>query len=271
MTHEAVKAIAAYIGSLFLLGMIFCGSGVATEAEGGAIAEKSQLNLLAQNDVEEDSLDDFDFLEDEDEPEMIRVADPLRGFNRAMFVFNDKAYFWVLKPVARGYGAVVPEIARKGVKNFFYNIGMPLRFVSCLLQGKGKAAGGEIGRFVLNTTVGVLGFGNPAARYPSLNPDAEDLGQAFGRYGIGNGIYLVLPLMGPSTLRDTVGDVADWFLDPISYVDPSLAKYSIKAGKMINDTSLRIGEYESLKDAALDPYTAFRNAYLQYREEKVRK
>ena len=228
-------------------------------------------NLIARNDTIEDPLDDFDLLDEEDEKEMIRVADPLRGLNSAMFVFNDKVILWVLMPVARGYKAVVPEIARKGVRNFFYNLGMPIRFVSCILQGKGSAAGGELGRFILNTNVGVLGFGNPAAGDPSLNPDAEDLGQTFGRYGIGNGIYIVWPILGPSTLRDSVGDVGDWFLDPISYVDPALARYSIDAVNMISDRSFRIGEYESLKNAAIDPYTALRDFYLQYRQEKVKK
>ncbi len=269
MKRAKGKAVAVYVGSILFLGMIFCGSGMAAGNEPGEIFEESQQHLLAQNDTMDDSLDDFDFLEDEEEPEMIRVADPLQGFNRAMFAFNDKAYFWVLKPVGRGYKAVVPEIARKGVKNFFYNLGMPIRFVSCVLQGKGKAAGGEIGRFVLNSTVGVLGFGNPAARYPSLNPDTEDLGQTLGRYGVGNGVYLVLPLLGASTLRDTVGYVGNWFLDPVSYVDPSLAEYSIKAGEIINETSFRIGELESLKESTLDPYTAYRNVYLQHRQEQV--
>lgn len=265
------KTVTIYIGSIIILSMVFCSSGMAAETEFEVISENSHPNLIAQNDIIEDPMDDFDFLDDEDEQEMIRVADPLRGLNKAMFVFNDKAYFWVLKPAARGYKAVVPEIARKGIRNFFYNLGMPVRFASCVLQGKGSAAGGEIGRFVLNTTVGVLGFGNPAGKYPGLNPDAEDLGQAFGRYGIGNGIYIVWPILGSSTLRDSVGDVGDWFLDPLSYVDPRLAKYSIDAVDKVNDTSLRIGEYESLKDAAIDPYAAVRDSYLQYRQGKVRK
>jgi phospholipid-binding lipoprotein MlaA len=271
MICAAGKTVAIFIGSLIFLSMAFCSSGMAAETEFGAISEDTSLYLIAREDTLQDPVDDLDFLDEEDEQEMVRVADPLMGLNKLMFVFNDKAYFWVLKPVARGYKAVVPEIARKGVRNFFFNLGMPVRFVGCLLQGKGRAAGGEIGRFVLNTTVGVLGFGNPASKYPVLNPDAEDLGQTFGRYGIGNGIYLVWPILGPSTLRDSVGDVGDWFLDPVSYVDPMLARYSIKAADMINDTSLRIGEYESLKDAAIDPYTAFRDAYLQYRREKVGK
>ena len=269
MKHAKAKTSMISIGVTLFISLVFCCSGIA--AGTGANSENSRSTLIAQQDTGEESGEEMDFLEDEDEPEMIQVADSLRVINRAMFVFNDKAYYWVLKPVARGYRAVTPEIARKGIRNFFFNLGMPIRFASCILQGKGKAATGEMGRFIVNTTVGVLGFGNPAARYPFLNPDAEDLGQTLGRYGIGNGIYIVWPILGPSTLRDSVGDAGDWFLSPVSYVDPALAEYGIKAGEMINDTSLRIGEYESLKDAAIDPYSAFRDAYLQYREEKVRK
>jgi len=244
----------------------------AAETGTPASPETGDAYLLAQDDTgSEESLDDFDFLDEEEDAQAgVQVADPLRGWNKAMFVFNDKAYFWVLKPVAQGYSKVMPEPARRGIKNFFYNILFPLRFVNCALQGKGKAATGEFGRFMLNSTVGVLGFGDPAAKYPDLNPDSEDLGQTFGRYGIGNGFYIVWPILGSSTLRDSVGDLGDLFLNPVHYVDPILARYGIWAGKQINATSFRIGEYEGLKEAAIDPYTAFRDVYLQYRREKVR-
>ena len=143
------------------------------------------------------------------------VADPIIGFNRAMFVFNDKLYFWVLKPVASGYRVVVPTPVRVSIKNFFFNLLMPVRLVNCLLQGKGKAAAGEFGRFVANTTVGVLGLFNPAKDYPHLNPPVEDFGQTLGYYSVGNGIYIIWPLFGPSTLRDTVGSIGDWALNPV--------------------------------------------------------
>jgi len=273
MTGSRKKQITIGAMTGCLIGTFFLISIASAEAGTPFSSETDQQYLLAQNDPgNEDSLDDFDFFDEEtEEQETIRIADPLRGWNEAMFVFNDKAYFWVLKPAAQGYSKVMPKPARKGVKNFFHNLLMPVRFVNCILQGKGKAATGEFGRFMLNSTVGVLGFGDPAAKYPALNPDAEDLGQTFGRYGIGNGFYIVWPILGSSTLRDSLGDVGDWFLDPVNYVDPLLARYSIRTGDTINTTSLRIGEYESLKDAAIDPYTAFRDAYLQYRQEKVRK
>lgn len=212
-----------------------------------------------------------DFFDKEFEEQQVRVADPISFWNRGMFHFNDKLYFWVLKPLARGYKAVTPHFFRKGIKNFFYNLFTPIRFVNCILQGKGNAASSEFIRFVLNTTVGVLGFGNPADRYPELNiADGEDLGQTFGKYGIGNGFYIVWPVLGPSTFRDSVGLAGDFFLNPLSYVDPLEAELAIKGFEIVNRTSFHIGKYEALKESAIDPYVALRNSYLQYREKKIR-
>ncbi len=221
--------------------------------------------------VEQESPDDEEFLmlDEELEEEIIEVADPVYYWNKAMYHFNDKFYFWVLKPAARGYKRAVPEVVRTGVRNFFHNLRFPIRFVGCLLQTKGSAAAGEFGRFVLNSTVGLLGFGNPAKKYPALNPSEEDVGQAFGRWGIGNGFYIVWPFLGPSTLRDSVGLVGDLFLDPVFYVEPTAASIGINVYDNLNDASFRIGEYESLKEAAIDPYVAIRSGYIQYRNTKI--
>jgi len=232
----------------------------------------STLDQTSSNneEVEEDSLDEsLGFFGEETEEEVVQIADPLSPWNRAMFHFNDKLYFWVLKPVTRGYRAVIPTPVRSGVKNFFYNLTAPIRMVSCILQGKGRAASAELTRFLINSTVGVLGFGNPAKRWPELNPSEEDLGQTLATYGIGNGFYIVWPILGPSTLRDSVGMIGDWFLNPVSYVDPIEAYLEIRAVETVNQTSFRIGDYESLKEAAIDPYVSFRNAYIQYRKKKV--
>ena len=215
--------------------------------------------------------DDWDPLTEDESTQTLSMPDPLETFNRAMFHVNDKLYFWVLKPVARGYRAVMPQTARTGVQNFFNNLLAPLRLVNCILQGKGRAAEAELAKFLYNSTVGVLGFGNPAQKYPALNPDAEDLGQTLGSYGIGNGFYIIWPVLGSSTLRDSVGLVGDAFLNPINYVDPVEASYAITGYRTINNLSFRIGDYESLKKAALDPYEAMRNAYFQLRQSKIKK
>jgi phospholipid-binding lipoprotein MlaA len=233
---------------------------------------QSTLDQTPSNrgEVEEDFLDDnLDFFDEVTEEEVVQVADPLSPWNRAMFHFNDRFYFWVLKPLARGYVAVIPTPARSGVKNFFHNLTTPIRMISCILQGKGRAASAELTRFLINSTVGVLGFGNPAKRWPELNPSEEDLGQTLATYGIGNGFYIVWPVLGPSTLRDSVGMIGDWFLSPVSYVHPTEAYLEIRAVETVNQTSFRIGDYESLKEAAIDPYVSFRNAYIQHRKKKV--
>lgn len=224
------------------------------------------------NEFEDEFEDELDFFEDEaEEEEPARVADPLFPWNRLMFHFNDKLYFWVLKPVAQGYKAVTPPEIRVGVKNFFENITTPIRAVNCVLQGKFDAAKTEMGRFLLNTTVGVLGVGDVASLYPRFaKPKDEDMGQTLGSYGIGNGFYVVWPILGPSTIRDSLGMIGDTLLNPFTYIEmPSEALIGANALEKVNETSFRIGDYESLKEAAVDPYEAFRDAYIQYRQQKV--
>jgi len=226
-------------------------------------SEKPQPNLEEKDEF----LNEF---ESEFEEKAVAVADPLSFWNRAMFHFNDKLYFWFLKPVAKGYRVVIPGVVRTGVRNFFSNIFTPIRLTSCILQGKVKAGGTELTRFVVNSTVGVLGFGDPARKYLNLDISDEDLGQTLGAYGIGNGFYLVWPVLGPSTLRDSVGMVGDRFLNPVTYVKPVEASLAIWSFDKINETSLHIGDYESIKEAAIEPYEAFRDAYIQYRKNKVK-
>lgn len=204
--------------------------------------------------------------------EEIRVADPLAPWNRAMFQFNDRFYFWVLKPVTRAYARVVPHVARTGVSNFFGNITTPVRLASSLLQGKGEKAAIETSRFMINSVFGLLGFRDFAAGHGLPAPSREDLGQTMAVYGLGNGFYVVWPFIGAFTLRDTVGWVGDLFLDPVSYVEPvPSAPLGIDSYKVVNETSFELGDYESFKEAAVDPYTALRNAYIQYRQTLIRK
>lgn len=205
------------------------------------------------------------------EEEEVTVKDPLEPMNRAFFHFNDKVYFWVLKPVAKGYGKVLPQKARVGVRNFFTNITTPIRLVSCLLQGKFHSAGTETARFGINTTVGVLGFGDPAFKKYKIEIVSEDFGQTLGLYGLGPSIYFDWPILGPSNVRDTVGTVVDFFLNPVNYLVPPPADIGVYAFDRVNDTSLRIGEYEDFKRAAIDPYVSLRQAYMQYRQAQVEK
>lgn len=198
------------------------------------------------------------------------VNDPLRPYNRFMFGVNDRLYRWLLRPVANGYVFVVPEAARGALRRCGDNLAFPVRFVNTVLQGKLRKAGVEIARFGINSTVGILGLFDPAYDWMSLEPSDEDFGQTLGRYGVGAGWYLVLPFYGPSNLRDAFGRLPDFYLHPISYVRPTELSVGIRLFEDENYVSLHIGEYERFKDAALDPYVFFRDAYRQSREASVK-
>ncbi|RJR26101.1 MAG: VacJ family lipoprotein [Desulfobacteraceae bacterium] len=199
------------------------------------------------------------------------IYDPIEPFNRAMFVFNDRLYFWVLKPVAEVYNEILPEPLRVSIRNFFLNLLTPVRAVNCLLQGKIDGFGTELGRFLINTTMGVYGFGDAAAVCFDIRRRDEDLGQTIGLYGVGPGIYICWPVFGPSSIRDTIGMVGDGFLNPL-YFWPQEAAYraGISGLRVVNSTSLDLGEYESIKKAALDAYVALRDGYHQYRKNKIK-
>jgi phospholipid-binding lipoprotein MlaA len=234
--------------------------------EGRAFEDQVPLD---EEDLDAEFLDnDLDFLDEETDDALLQVADPLGPWNRFMFQFNDKFYFLLVKPFATGYTTVVPGPARIGVQNFFSNLTIPVRFASCLLQGKGHAALTEFDRFLINTTAGTLGFGDPAKEHGKLPPSEEDLGQSLGTYGVGDGFYIVWPFLGPSTLRDSMGTIGDLFLNPVSYLPIGV---SLGAGgeRRLNEASFRTGDYESLIDAAIDPYDAIRDAYIQHRKTKV--
>ena len=253
------------------------------DAEAGPESDLQETAEVAEPEEDDASLDDelldddLDFLEEEEgetastqAPSL--VADPIAPWNRLMFHLNDKLYFWVLKPVALGYRRIVPLPARQGIRNFFYNLAMPVRVASNILQWRWYNAGAEVGRFVVNTTEGILGFGNPAKRYPELNPPEEDIGQALGNMGINNGFYIYWPFFGPSTFRDSVGLAADAYLNPVSIfniVEPEIW-FGTKVVDVVNSTSFRIGDYETVKKAALDPYDAIKNGYIQYRNRLIK-
>ena len=224
--------------------------------------------VLFSQDMDDE---DLDFLEEELTEPAVTISDPLESINRFMYNFNDATYTHVIRPVSKGYKAVTPKPARLGLRNFFSNLGAPIRFANCLLQGKGDAAWIEMQRFLVNTTAGVLGFGDPALDKHGLSAVEEDLGQTLATYGVGDGIYLVLPFLGPTTLRDTVGRVGDTFLSPVTYVEPAEAYLGVSALRLTNTYSIRGNEYESLKEDAIEPYSAMKNAYIQYRKNKVEK
>jgi len=203
-----------------------------------------------------------------------RIADPIEPWNRAMYHFNDKFYFWLLKPVTRGYKAAVPEDFRGLFGNFYRNLKAPIRIVNNMLQGKPGYAGKELVRLLINSTVGVGGLRDCAGECFGIKGRDADFGQTLGKYGVGFGFYIVWPILGPSCPRDTVGFAGDWLLRPTTYLssnwfDPvSIGLYAHEA---VNTTSFHLGDYESIKAAAIDPYVAIRDGYVQHRTEELKR
>ena len=241
----------------------------------GAAADKAPAAAVSAAEGEGGSEEEFEEeLLDElfgDEEEEVLISDPLEGYNRAVFWLNDKIYFYLAKPVARGWRKVAPQPVRRSLGNFFSNLFAPVRAANCLLQGKIDDFGNEIGRFMVNTTVGILGFSDQAKKMSGIGQKDEDFGQTLGVWGFGQGFYFVLPILGPSSLRDTTGFVGDIFLDPIYWSAPErqLLYLVIKGGNYVNATSLDKDTYEGIKRDALDPYLFIRDAWTQYRQNKV--
>jgi phospholipid-binding lipoprotein MlaA len=225
----------------------------------------------ADNDqFNEDAWAEEENWEDDDMDESKAIADPLEPLNRIFFHFNDKLYYWALKPVAKGYKMILPEDVRIVVRNFFNNLLAPTSIVNNLLQGKVKKSFEETLRFVLNTTVGIVGLGDFAQDVLDLQPTYEDTGQTLGYYGLGGIIYINWPVLGPSNVRDTIGMVGDYFLDPINYVDIKWQeRLAIRVYDRVNRTSLTLGDYELFTETAIDPYIAVRDAFQQYRDGKI--
>ena len=214
-----------------------------------------------------------DFLSDEsyeDQATSIKVADPIEPLNRAVFTFNDKVYIWVLDPVATGYSKVLPADIRGCISNFFYNLGEPVRSVNCLLQGRIRDSGLALGRFVINSICGVFGLADPASNEFKIRPIYANLGETLSVWGVGDGFYLVVPLIGSSTLRDFSGTVVDGMaMSTYSpWNDDALTVATVQGTNTVNRTSLRLGEYEELKSLSFDPYVAFRNGYFQIRNKQ---
>ena len=231
----------------------------------------------------------FDPFAKNDELEGGEEYDPWEPVNTKVFEFNRQVDRWVLKPVAQGYNAVVPNPVQIGISNVFYNIRFPSRLINNLAQGKLAGAGTEVGRFLLNSTFGLAGLVD-VARHLDITTPEEDTGQTLGYYGVKPGPYLVVPFLPPFTLRDFVGYLGDIALNPINWMVfpiievngvPSLiahhnrmtttiAQTSMRVGEIVNERSLNLEKFQGVEEATLDLYTAVKNAYLQKRRNQIR-
>jgi phospholipid-binding lipoprotein MlaA len=256
--RPAAAAIAMLLTFLLLPG---CAAAVDLDADAARAVPATAV------DAEGDDYED----EYEGDAQKPTVTDPIEPFNREVYLLNDFLILYVLEPAAKVEKAIVPWEFRTIFRNMLRNIRFPVRFVSCLLQGQWEKSGDEFAAFFLNTTVGFLGMADVSAAYPGLNHSAEDMGQTFAAWGWEESAFLNLPFFGPSTVRDALGKLPDAVLDPLFWypkLDLALS-LSLRGGEAVNDTSFRIGDYEAIKKASLDPYVAIRNGFIQNRDKLI--
>jgi phospholipid-binding lipoprotein MlaA len=210
--------------------------------------------------VEENDLDEYD---------VALVPDPLEPINRATFWLNHEIYRFVLRPISKGYEKIVPRPVRKGIYNVYENVKFPVRLVNNALQGDFVRARQELEKFLINSSIGVGGIIRQSDRIPSLaEVPRTDTGLTFAKWGMSSGPYLVLPVLGPSTFRDTVGLVGDYALNPISWVTIVYGELWVMVIPYTNTLRAlpeQLGTYDSVTENALDRYLAARSAYIQYR------
>jgi phospholipid-binding lipoprotein MlaA len=235
---------------LLALVLVFSASGCATARSASDVPREPQP-LAADADYAEGSYD------------------PWEGFNRAIFGFNDKFDRYLAKPVAKGYRSITPRPLRRSVSNFFNNLYEPVVMLNNALQGKFGAAASDLGRFVTNSTVGVLGIFDVASKW-GMTPHDEDLGQTLGAWGVKEGPFLVLPFLGPSTLRDGVGLIGDYYVHPAAHIEDRSTASAVKTARIV-DARYRLLEAGDILDQAAgdDPYVFVREAYLQRRRGLV--
>jgi phospholipid-binding lipoprotein MlaA len=194
--------------------------------------------------------------------------DPLQPMNRKVFWFNDKVDVYVLEPVAKGWNRVAPKPVQRSVSNFFTNLRSPIVVVNDVLQGKVKNGASDVGRFAVNTTVGVLGFFDYATRL-GLEQHVEDFGQTLGWWGLPPGPYLVIPIIGPSNPREAVGLIGDSAASVLPWFVQWEILLGARAVDLVNTRALLLQQVDEAKRASFDYYVFVRNAYLQRRNALV--
>ena len=197
------------------------------------------------------------------------VNDPWEGLNRRIFSFNEGVDRWILEPVAKGWDFVMPDPVERAISRFFENAGFPVVFANDLLQWKPLAAAQDLGRFALNTTAGIGGFFDPASEVGWLPDHDEDFGQTLGVWGVPPGPYLVLPVLGPSSPRDTGGLVADSATLVYPFFLPFYVNAASTTVRIVNQRSRLLETIDEERKAAFDFYAAVRNAYIQSRANEV--
>lgn len=226
--------------------------------------QDDEVSVLDEYTVEDTYLDPFD-----EAPSEV-LPDPWEGFNSSVFDFNLGLDRRVIRPVARGYHAIMPDVAEEALGHAFSNIRVVPRLANNLLQGKVSEAGVVVSRFVINSTIGLAGFFDVAdAHFGLPAPVEEDAGQTLAKLGVDSGPYLVLPLLPPTTVRDGAGTLVDLALDPLNYVLPFVAQASTRVSESVNDRAQNLETFQGIEDNTLDLYAAVRDAYGQTRAQAI--
>ncbi len=253
---------------LCLLCCLFMATGCATKtADSVATSDEA---ILA-------SLDD-DAFEDYDDEFVPVISDPLEPWNRFWFSFNDTLMIHVLSPLYKGYKYVTPEELRLGLSNAYHNLKAPIRISNAILQGEFARAWIELGRFVVNSTLGFGGLLNITKDNKPLVPISHydpDFDQTLAKWGVGEGFYIVWPFLGPNTARGSAGLVANWYSSPLSWISEPIGPvnmwvdYGITAGLIYNDMGPTIEVYEEFRSNTVEPYVAVRDAYVLSQRAKA--
>jgi phospholipid-binding lipoprotein MlaA len=210
-----------------------------------------------------------------------KVNDPFERINRSMFHLNDSFTTHTLQPIVHGYERVLPRPVRTSISNFFDNLDFPIRFGNDVLQGRIVRSGQEVGKFVINSTAGVGGLFRVSDQVQGLaDVPGEDFGLTLGRWGLPTGPYLVVPLIGPSNFRDLTGYAGDYVMNPLNWYQIGIinekfisnaANWAIAGSKFVARLPANVDTYEQMKESAIDPYIAVRNAYLSHRAAQLEK
>jgi phospholipid-binding lipoprotein MlaA len=242
---------------------------IGVESDNGRLNQGSEVIELVQDFADEKAR--AETKEDGVPDDTVGEWDPWESFNEKTFSFNRQVDRFVLKPVAKGYNAALPDLIRGGIANMFDNLDVTRRLVNNVLQLKFEGAGQELARFAINSTVGIAGFFDVAGHLFDIAKSDRDTGQTLGIYGIGNGPYLVLPFLHPFTVRDFVGFLFDEAMYPLDYFIPIGAIVGMTLTETVSDRAATIDRFEGIEDSVVDLYGSVRNAYFQRRAADLKK
>lgn len=267
------------VGLILAIGvplMTQCASTAKSRASGGRSSGGDELSVVSATQVKSKTKAPTATVDDLDEYSIVQVADPLERLNRVSFWCNDKMYLIVFRPLSKGYETVIPKRIRNGIFNAFENAKFPVRLGNSMLQGNFKRMSLHTEKFLLNTVGGLGGLIRVSDKFPELaGLPEDDTGKTFAKWGMGHGFYLVIPFLGPSSLRDGVGLIGDYAMNPVNWgifwsgdhdwtaIPPAV--------NTLRALPFQIALYDETKRDAIDPYLAVRSGYIQFRAESVKK